>query len=150
MSRFAYAHFCEDIRQEVGDKGSLMGIFGSAVYVDEIPATLPKLCILAFCTSPINEPIASLTMQITVNGVVVYEFSPSSEALKESSDAVESLRSDNGDTELSTRRSIGMSAVLSPFVIEGEGVVRVRFIADGVMVPAGRLLVRLAASKQSA
>lgn len=37
---------CDDIRQEVGNKISLMGIYGKEVIIPEIPFVFPKLCLL--------------------------------------------------------------------------------------------------------
>lgn len=37
--------FCEDIRQEVGGRVSLMGILGSKLYVQDFPLVFPKLCL---------------------------------------------------------------------------------------------------------
>jgi hypothetical protein len=41
---FEYAIICDDIRHEMGDKFSLIGIYGSDVYVAQIPFLFPKLC----------------------------------------------------------------------------------------------------------
>jgi hypothetical protein len=62
---------CDDIRQELGNKISLMGIYGKEIIVPSIPFTLPKLCLLLIAkevqleihdlrvnvTIPQNEPI---------------------------------------------------------------------------------------------
>ena len=37
--------FCEDIRQEVGGRVSLMGILGSKLMVQDFPLVFPKLCL---------------------------------------------------------------------------------------------------------
>lgn len=37
--------FCEDIRQEVGGRVSLMGVLGSKLLVQSFPLTFPKLCL---------------------------------------------------------------------------------------------------------
>ena len=37
--------FCEDIRQEVGGRVSLMGILGTKLYVQDFPLVFPKLCL---------------------------------------------------------------------------------------------------------
>lgn len=37
--------FCEDIRQEVGGRISLMGILGTKLYVQDFPLIFPKLCL---------------------------------------------------------------------------------------------------------
>lgn len=36
---------CDDIRQEIGNKISLMGLYDDAVVVKRFPARLPKICI---------------------------------------------------------------------------------------------------------
>ncbi len=37
--------FCEDIRQEVGGRVSLMGILGNKLLVQDFPLVFPKLCL---------------------------------------------------------------------------------------------------------
>ena len=37
--------FCEDIRQEVGGRVSLMGILGTKLLVQDFPLVFPKLCL---------------------------------------------------------------------------------------------------------
>ncbi|MBF0407049.1 MAG: hypothetical protein HQM10_06835 [Candidatus Riflebacteria bacterium] len=37
--------FCEDIRQEIGGRVSLMGILGSTIYVQYFPVLFPKFCL---------------------------------------------------------------------------------------------------------
>lgn len=37
--------YCDDIRQELGSKFSYMGVYGSDLVLQSLPATLPKLCI---------------------------------------------------------------------------------------------------------
>jgi hypothetical protein len=42
---FEYAIICEDIRHEIGDKFSLIGIYGSDIHVAQLPFLFPKLCV---------------------------------------------------------------------------------------------------------
>jgi len=39
-----YTLMCDDIRQEVGGKTSLMGLYEAHIVVPQIPTALPKLC----------------------------------------------------------------------------------------------------------
>lgn len=41
--RFEYGLICDDIRHEVGDKFSLIGVYGSHLYVAQLPFLFPKL-----------------------------------------------------------------------------------------------------------
>jgi hypothetical protein len=40
---FEYAIICDDIRHEIGDKFSLIGVYGSDICVAQIPFSFPKL-----------------------------------------------------------------------------------------------------------
>jgi len=40
-----FALICDDIRQEVGNKVSLMGVYGKDVIVPDIPYVFPKICL---------------------------------------------------------------------------------------------------------
>lgn len=42
--KFEYAIICDDIRQEIGNKVSYIGIYGSDIFVSKLPFTFPKLC----------------------------------------------------------------------------------------------------------
>lgn len=49
-----YAHICEDIRMELGDKVSLMGLFDS-ILAKEFPAIHPRLAVVAAWGGAIGE-----------------------------------------------------------------------------------------------
>jgi hypothetical protein len=57
VTPLGYAIFCDDIRQEVGNKTSLIGIYtGVAVFETEFPITVPRLCIAVnFLLGPEDE-----------------------------------------------------------------------------------------------
>ncbi|MET4160496.1 hypothetical protein ABIE61_000310 [Marinobacterium sp. MBR-111] len=40
-----YGLFCDDIRQEISGKVSLIGMYGTHMYVPVMPIKLPKLCV---------------------------------------------------------------------------------------------------------
>ncbi|MBN1379926.1 MAG: hypothetical protein JXA04_11910 [Gammaproteobacteria bacterium] len=63
-----HAIYCDDIRQEAGNKISLMGCYGPVLCVPEIPATLPKLCVFATLLIPINEKADNIVMKLLVGG----------------------------------------------------------------------------------
>ena len=46
ITPYGYAIFCDDIRRELGNKVSLIGIYrGVAFWSDDFPITVPRLCI---------------------------------------------------------------------------------------------------------
>ena len=40
---------CDDIRQEIGNKHTFIGIYGPNILVTKIPYVFPKLCFVIFC-----------------------------------------------------------------------------------------------------
>lgn len=67
------ASFCDDIRQEVGGKHSLIGCYGRALIVNKLPATLPKFCIFITLLIPSDSPLSTLTFRATSNDETIGE-----------------------------------------------------------------------------
>jgi hypothetical protein len=143
MNRFATCHFCDDIRPEVGNKTSLMGIYGGELFVAGNPAVLPKLCAVIFASTPADEPLSSLSLSLRVDGETIYEFAIPAADLARMQDRVKST-SDEADPI--KRMSLGSNIVLSPFVVTKDVTVQALAICDGEEISAGRLYVHLTES----
>ena len=57
---FLLATFCDDVRQEVGNKLSYLGIYGPNLIVPKMPTTLAKLC----CIFTLRIPATSLPRKV--------------------------------------------------------------------------------------
>lgn len=44
--------FCDDVRQEIGNKQSLIGVYSGDLLVRHLPVVLPKLCVVATLMLP--------------------------------------------------------------------------------------------------
>jgi hypothetical protein len=55
--------YCDDIREEVGNKFSYMGVYSGELTVPT-PLLLPKLCIVGKITTDIDDPLESLDVRI--------------------------------------------------------------------------------------
>jgi hypothetical protein len=64
VDRFVSVQFCDDIRQEVGNKFSLIGCYGDSIQVNPIPSVIPKLCASVKVYTPIGRPFAKLIVRI--------------------------------------------------------------------------------------
>lgn len=62
--RFVHAVFCDDIRQEMGGKVSLMGCFQGDLLVPFLPVALPKLCVFVTVSTPVKRPLKALKIRI--------------------------------------------------------------------------------------
>lgn len=136
MSRFAFAQFCDDVRFEVGEKISLMGIYGSDVFLPRFPATLSKFCFVAYCGTPFDSPIEKLEIEVVVNGERIFFLDFPQQIL----DEIGSRKNDVEDPL--TIRTYGANSIIENLSLEKESIVRLNFIADGVKLPAARVHVK--------
>ena len=63
-NRTVIAQFCDDFRQEIGNKFSLMGCYGTDLFVPKFPITLPKLCVFVYVRTPKENPFGTLTLSV--------------------------------------------------------------------------------------
>ena len=62
--RFVHAIFCDDIRQEMGNKASFMGCYQGELFVPFVPLMLPKLCVQVTISTTVERPLKSLTVRL--------------------------------------------------------------------------------------
>lgn len=62
--RFMSTLFCDDIRQEIGNKISLMGCYQSELFVPHIPTVLPKFGVYVSVWTPIDHPFKNLSVRV--------------------------------------------------------------------------------------
>lgn len=56
--------FCDDIRHETSGKLTLVGVYSDSLVVSTLPATLPRLCLVARLLSPRNEALSAVKLRI--------------------------------------------------------------------------------------
>ena len=62
--RFVSTQFCDDVRQEVGNKISLMGCYGQSMLISTFPVLLPKLCAQIKAYTPLERPFAQIVLRL--------------------------------------------------------------------------------------
>ena len=63
--RYVHALWCDDIRQEVGNKPSFMGVYTGGILVPSLPTILPRLAVYIWIKTPIGQPFESLRIRIS-------------------------------------------------------------------------------------
>jgi len=136
-SRYAYCVFCDDVRQEVGNKMSLMGIYGGDLRAQaqrDVPMVLPKLTIVLWIICGLEDDLGDVSVKVTGPPdetpifVTTIPASPS-EAI--------TVR------EGAKRRLQNVVFELTPFPILEDGVIEVTVVAKGEEMLAGRLHVHI-------
>lgn len=73
VERHIEAVFCDDIRQELHNKVSLIGVYAADMVVDRLPAMLPRLCVWANIVTPIERPFEKLRLRLVQEERVLLE-----------------------------------------------------------------------------
>jgi hypothetical protein len=81
VERYAHAIFCDDIRQEVGNKQSYMGVYISEMILPSLPFILQKLCCQVSVVTPIERPFQKLVFRLLKDDQVIGEKAVASEML---------------------------------------------------------------------
>jgi len=101
--KFEYAIICDDIRQEVGNKTSLIGIYGREIFVSRFPFSFPKLCFAISFRDIKNEDTLSIKL-----------IDPSGKQLKKTLNGT-------APKEVKGYIKFQMFALFTPLVAEKEG-----------------------------
>lgn len=115
--------YCDDIREEVGNKFSYMGIYTGELTVPNAPVLLSKLCVVVKVITDIDDPFENLEVRI-----VAVKGDDETEILSTGPIPYPADRPqpDAG----STRFMAQMSFMMSPFQITEETILRVKAITD--------------------
>lgn len=109
---FAYALWCDDFRQEVGNKVSLMGIYQSAIVVPSLPIVLPRLTAWVTLSAPFGRQLAEVSVAILRDDgeelLNIAPFTPN-ESVPKPQNGVEPVRS-----------SLNFALTLSPLSLPAE------------------------------
>ena len=134
--RFAFVEFCDDVRHEIGNKYSLMGCYGSELILSDIPAILPKLCVLVRAGTPLDHLFERLIFRVFSDDRLLLEANAELEKLNK-----EQL---SDVSPLATRGIANAFFEMSPFAVPDEMTLRVEAETEEGVLIAGILRVRKA------
>ncbi|MDU9399028.1 DUF6941 family protein [Pseudomonas sp. zfem003] len=142
-SRFATSLFCDDIRQEVNGKLSLIGVYQGVLYVSAFPATLPKICFIIHIHSPFSQKFNSLSLTARYDSSVVSEVSLTAEELNSGSQETPL------EGEVPKYRIAGFEFIVTPLILNSEGKLDIEVLADGELIPCPPLYIKKAPADMS-
>lgn len=140
--RFFEVIVCDDVREELGNKRSFMGIYENAIVLDALPVIVPRLCFVMKARTPADRPFESLTFVVKRDDAVIIHAEMKSEQLaviagQEMPPLPDGTIADPGD------RAIAMTAVmvLSPMAFEKPCRLRFRAITESEELLGGSFIV---------
>ena len=122
-SRYLEVIYCDDIREEVGNKFSYMGVYSGELTVPIAPLLLSKLCVVAKVITDIDNPFESLEVRI-----VMVKGDDETEIL--STGPIPFPADLPRQHDDSARLMAQMTFMLSPFQIDEETTIRVKAVTE--------------------
>jgi len=111
--------FCDDIREEVRGKKSLIGCYSGVMEVSDFPITLPKLCVHAILQTPGTRPFRTVKVFVLQDEDILAEGELPAMEQAPAQEPNQLLR-------------IDVQFVFSPLTLEKPCALRVRAEIDGV------------------
>ena len=136
---FGHSIFCEDIRNEIGDKFTYVGVVSGVIALESFPALLPKFAVAITYNQPRNKYRKSTNLKILFapdggdeeNPVILFDTN------LDIPDGSEILKPENGILSAEAR------LVISPLQLAGPGRVKVRaYFPDQQPVMLGSIQFR--------
>ena len=132
--------FCDDVREESGNKLSYMGLYGGNVLLERFPTVLPKLCAVISLRLPAATPSKSVRFHLARDGQDLGEGAANvADAL--SSAGVPGAVDDSG------RVLMRFVAQVTPLALEGPCKLQARVEVDDHVLDAGSLVVEASQAK---
>lgn len=127
-NRAIHTTFCDDVRQEIRNKTSMIGVYNGSLVIQHLPVVLPKLCLVVDVSTPVDYPFEKLIVRvIRGEGDVLGELEIPSDVLALEQDKVKEAF---GDDEEDTVAVFSSVMTFSPFSIESETILKVRAITE--------------------
>lgn len=126
MNRYAHVDYCDDIRQEVGGKITLVGIYTGKCLLQSIPGVLPKLCLSLSMAAPKADPFRFIQVSAVFAGIEVMKME-----LNESQ--INGILAANPSIDPKERKvmTLTLMGVISPFPVPSAGRLKITVTADG-------------------
>ena len=119
--------FCDDIRHETSGKMTLVGVYSDALIVPELPATLPRLCLVARLIAPLAQPPRSVTLRVFKDDQIVQEVAARKEDL---ADMLRAAAHYPAQTRSVRVQIMQFLVEFAPFQLDRPGLLRVHAETD--------------------
>lgn len=137
MIRYASSIFCDDIRNEINGKISLMGVVGGNLFVPEFPFVTARLCVLITVCTPMDQPFKHLKITGDYAGASLFDVEMDEGQLSQ-------MTSDAPGSPFQTAIAAQAMFVISPMTMEESGRLHIALTVDGEDIYCPGLIVQKA------
>lgn len=126
--RYGYCIFCDDVRTEIGEKLSFIGVYSGVLMLPEFPFSLAKFCVHVNLITLATEPYRSIVLRCTAPGdrQPLLEERLDATQLSEQKDVMENAEA----SDIPINVVVGASLVFSPLRLRQPGLLTVSAIID--------------------
>ncbi|TXI03175.1 MAG: hypothetical protein E6Q76_14115 [Rhizobium sp.] len=126
--RYGYCIFCDDVRTEIGEKLSFIGVYSGVLMLPEFPFSLPKFCVHVNLITLATEPYRSIVLRCVAPGdrqpLLEERLDPAQ--LNEQKDLTEGAEA----SDIPLNVVVGASLLFSPLILRRPGLLTVSAIID--------------------
>lgn len=147
MNRKFDCLFADDIRNEIGGKHSIIGVYNTVLSLDTAETLIPKLAVSLNCHTDFDHPFKQLFIMIMLDDAVISQNELPAQFLEKSFSENKKMIEDAG-VPLSTQMYKATANIhLNPLVIKQQAVLKVVVVADGEEINVGNLILRVPAKQ---
>ena len=124
IERHVQTIFCDDIRHEVSNKLSYIGVYSGNLYVQKFPVALPKLCLAIKVITSRDKPLKSIKLRVLKDDETFKEIIVDEDQLSAS---IEELQNEQQKKEQNNLvQSAQFVIIFSPMQLDGPCSLKVR------------------------
>jgi hypothetical protein len=131
--------YCDDIREELGNKYSLMGVYASDLLVPELPAVISRLCVAVRLAIPIK---SKLSNDITLEVIKEQKRKKAAETLVTSQITAAQLKQAYAQAPAGSDYLLQANFMIGPLTFDQECRVRVRALVGKQVLEGASLQIR--------
>lgn len=148
MNRKYDCVFADDIRNEIGGKHSIIGVYNTVLSLDAAETLIPKLAISLNCYTDFENPFKQLFVMVMLDDAVISQNELPAQFLEKSFSENKKTLEEAGISLSTQLYKATVNIHLNPLVIKQNAILNVVVVADGVETKAGNLILRVPAAKK--
>lgn len=143
MNRKFDCIFADDIRNELGGKHSIIGVYNSVLSLDTAQSLIPKLAVSLTCHTDFGHPFKQIFVLVMLDDAVISQNELPAEFLERSFAENRKMLEDSGVSPDSQSYKATVNIHLNPLVIKQQSRLNVVVVADGEEIRVGSLLLKV-------
>ncbi|QDX32799.1 hypothetical protein [Oxalobacter formigenes] len=148
MNRKYDCLFADDIRNEIGGKHSIIGVYNTVLSLDSAQTLIPKLAISLNCYTDFDHPFKQLFVMVMLDDAVISQNELPAQFLEKSFNENKKMIEECGIPLASQFYRATANIHLNPLVIKLQAILKVVVVADGEEKTVGNLILRVPAQQE--